>query len=1612
AAQQACRELAALLAVAAPEVRRSPYLASPCLAGLLLPVVLLPEAEASLPLRDVLVHELAHLRRRDGWWNLLTRLTEALFFHQPLVWMLARRLESAAEEVCDDYVVQFGGDRVAYARGLLEIAELSSPPVGAAGVAMVSLRSILARRVMRIVDSSRSLSTRAGNLVLAIVIVGGLTCTLVVGFVGLAQHPSANAEPIATTAGHNRTDDHVRAKANEQAANDSGAAVENRQNHDDDAKQNAAPQSDENKIVLGRVVDDKGQPVNQARVRIFHVDSESGTWINRGRILAETRSDALGKFSIDCASPSAFAAREHFTQPSMIVLADADGYACDWHELEPGEQKLALSLSSDDVPLEGRVLDLEGRPIQGVRVSVERVSQAAKELGEWIEAAKKNPASLAEEWMMQPINSPKRRNAPKVARFPGSKELWAAPSGFLPSTVTDAQGRFRFTGLGRDRLVRLQLEGGSIAKTWLNAVTHEMPPVPYPEHDPRFRVPTCFGRRFDFTTEPDQPIAGMVRDADGGRALRGVEVRLGQYADSLLFVEGFLATVTDDAGHYTLRGVPKPHDPERSHRLGIIPPDGEPYFRTDVPVAKHDGLEAVECDIRLKRATWLRGRVLDAVTRKPILGLVEYYPFLSNKAAADYPNFVPGMHSVEGDRYPTRDDGTFQLPALPGRGLVAFIAQHADRYPEADGADGVAGLKAAEGMATNVYHLASTELTTAVREVEVPADGGDFVCDIELKPLGVAHVALVDPDGRPLTGVVTRRGAPIHIAGWPFDDPWSSGPLPMATAEIVGPRDQYRTLIFLHRERKIAAAVSLSPERDPPRQVVLRACGAISGRIVDADHKPVASFYVHVNATSPAGERPTGWTRASFDSRHQIDFVRTDEDGRFGLELVPPEIAYVIRGNLGPAALEKTTPVLQPGQSLELGDLILQPPKSAAPREENAEAAKPQATPIAAPTALASDEDQKDATLSAPSKVKTVRGRVVDEKGQPVVGARVRMYRNYWLSPYGTVGTTPDPRLLADTRSDANGRFSAEFEPLSAAAESQAKSRGFSETIGVFATADGFGFGLRQADPAANDELELRLPPDSSPIEGRLLDLEGRPVRGARVTVRAIALFGDEPEALYLNDWLAEVRSSGGRDDRVSELPNGVTISLFDSVSFLNPFPTTTTDDDGRFTIAGVGAARVAYLEIEGARIASTWLPVVTRPIEPLPLASGVLRFSTQTCYGARCEIVAVPEQPIRGVVRDADSGQPLPDTEVRLDWNDNAFAQRGLATKTDAEGRYRLSGLPKPPDEGREVELRVVPAADQPYFRTEVKVPRRRGVDAVTCNVPLRRGVALRGRVTDRKTGQPVRAAVRYYPFLTNQAAAQYANFEPGAGKLGYDDRHATDAEGRFVIPAVRGRGVLTVVAEQGDRYSLADGADAIADLSLADQRRLNVYHLSGLNQDNAVREVDIPADATEFALEVQLAPLPVTGLLLVDRDGNEISGVETQGLAPMNPFPDHWSNTWRDPLAAASAQLVGPEAGEARETLFLDRVRNLGAMVRFTFESIGGERTKRIVLQPCGSVKGRIVDGRGKGIAGAFVGATVVQGEGVLAQDGKPAISSTQRFSWRLTLNLVQADADGRFE
>ncbi len=105
----------------------------PVVWGILRSRLLLPAAARSWSgeqLRSVLLHELAHIKRRDTTAQLVAQVACALHWFNPLAWFAAWRLGSECERACDDLVLASGVRPSAYARHLLELVAGLSPARG------------------------------------------------------------------------------------------------------------------------------------------------------------------------------------------------------------------------------------------------------------------------------------------------------------------------------------------------------------------------------------------------------------------------------------------------------------------------------------------------------------------------------------------------------------------------------------------------------------------------------------------------------------------------------------------------------------------------------------------------------------------------------------------------------------------------------------------------------------------------------------------------------------------------------------------------------------------------------------------------------------------------------------------------------------------------------------------------------------------------------------------------------------------------------------------------------------------------------------------------------------------------------------------------------------------------------------------------------------------------------------------------------------------------------------------------------------------------------------------------------------------------------------------
>lgn len=323
-----------------PAVRISDRIPMPLVLGLWRPVIVIPldllRAGCEAKLREVLIHEAAHVARRDTWVCVLQRVAAIGWWWHPGVALLNRVVNRSREELCDNFVLGCS-DPAHYAETLLELAERCSqagrltPALG-----LLEPRWTLESRIKGLLHPGRDVATRIRRRTMAgIVLLLGIVCGVVGGIraVENGRIPSPGAKHDSSTV----------AKA-------------------------AAPEAADPPLrmvtVRGRCLDeDEFQPLTDVRVLVV-------AWSPRLRrhiVAGETKSGADGAFELKDLEIAAAAG----THPTAV--AALPGYASTLVALKGQGEGLIeqdLELSSHPGSLSGTVRDAEGRPVAGVTVSL------------------------------------------------------------------------------------------------------------------------------------------------------------------------------------------------------------------------------------------------------------------------------------------------------------------------------------------------------------------------------------------------------------------------------------------------------------------------------------------------------------------------------------------------------------------------------------------------------------------------------------------------------------------------------------------------------------------------------------------------------------------------------------------------------------------------------------------------------------------------------------------------------------------------------------------------------------------------------------------------------------------------------------------------------------------------------------------------------------------------------------------------------------------------------------------------------------------------------------------------------------------------------------------
>jgi hypothetical protein len=521
------------------------------------------------------------------------------------------------------------------------------------------------------------------------------------------------------------------------------------------------------------------------------------------------------------------------------VAAVADGYGPDWAEVGESAEGPELSLQLvEDLPVDGRLLDPNRQPVAGATVLVRGLISDAR--------------GGVTRFLRRDVN------------------FWPPPgswSGALPGrprgTTTDADGRFRLTGLGRDRVVSLALEGPGIQHMAFEAATRPPGATPY--------WGRTRGAAFDYVAAPARPIRGVVRDKATGRPHAGATVT----ADRTT-----LTATTDEAGGFEIVGCPK----AQGYLVTARAPTGRAYFAASAWVADRPGSDPLTVSLDLVSGNLLSGRVTDLATGKPPpAATVEYYPLPSNPRSRAVANRTGPASSAR-----TGADGSYSLAVLPGPGVVWVAGSPRDSYAVAAVDD--TGTAAATGVLCVEKYNARSPIN--------PGEGaGSVTLDFTLQPARTLRGTVAGPDGQPLTGVKV-----VGLTALPDAEVLDG---PSFTVAGLNPR-RGRELIFHDRGKDLGKSLTVRGDETGPLTVRLEPCGTVLGRMVDKDGRPVTGLMV------------------CFVRRSSIDVLaETDRDGRFRAALVPGQRYSLKLSTLRLLVRDVGAVEVNSGGSNDLGDLPL-----------------------------------------------------------------------------------------------------------------------------------------------------------------------------------------------------------------------------------------------------------------------------------------------------------------------------------------------------------------------------------------------------------------------------------------------------------------------------------------------------------------------------------------------------------------------------------------------------------------------------------------------------------------------------------------------------------------
>jgi beta-lactamase regulating signal transducer with metallopeptidase domain/protocatechuate 3,4-dioxygenase beta subunit len=909
-------------------VIQSTAVASPAVWGLWRPCLIFPaNLVGDLTPRQitwVVLHELAHIRRHDLLVALVQRVVQILYVFHPAVWVANWLIDEQREYACDDLAIATSClPRRDCGEGFLLVVEkahsLHIPALPALG--LFRPKTLIRRRLMRILDKNRP--AREGLSRISAVFLLALAVILLPRVQAQDKKPAPPTEtnrtgkPLPEALKH---DPETSVVFSGRVLDPDGKTVKSASLYVTvkSAMQRSPKLKDPQTKLFEQVEVDGKKMIKVVHPRLIEVFKRFGLDLVQPasreieekiqgnlalsaelqkvmadlhedhpylypRVQALSGPDGRFRFSV---------AQDLLKSPyheDVDVLAVAEGFGLGWTWTNKDVFTDMTVRLTRDVPINGRLLDLQGKPIAGAKVRLGPIMVAID--------------GTIEPWgeMLESYSNGENAKGNELMRQIFSKQLIYSHLDVLPKIVkTDMDGHFSIRGIGAERLAfNLEVSGTGIGSDHFSVITR-----PGPGIKPKGRIPTreeyrTYGATFDHVVKPVRVVEGTIRDMGTGKPLAGVQV----YAWGPVYTDSF----TNKDGKYRLSSLAKAQEVEIN--VGPWGRDQLPYLNVAKRVVDTPGLDTLTVDFDLVRGVVLSGRVTDKATGKPVArARVAYATFADNPHLAGFAvrgkretSKLPELMHAQATTGP---DGSFSLVVLPGPCLLGVQVPDSPyataEFPEAD--------KDPTIWDKVVPYIGRTAEFQAVNLITVSEKATKATCDLTLVPGRAIPGMIIGPDGKPLSGV--------RVIGLTTSDFSASAPLKSAGFTVTGltPR-RPRLLGFYQKEQQLGAQLLVRSDDKGPLTVRLQKCGTLTGRLLDADKNPRTSIRLRARAESPS------WTPATSEIS-----ATTDKDGRFRMDGMIPDVSYSVFTYEGPGNIlvrvVSRAVKLASGETKDLGDVV------------------------------------------------------------------------------------------------------------------------------------------------------------------------------------------------------------------------------------------------------------------------------------------------------------------------------------------------------------------------------------------------------------------------------------------------------------------------------------------------------------------------------------------------------------------------------------------------------------------------------------------------------------------------------------------------------------------